>query len=111
MSNRSGKEVCQSSLDGKLVWCKELGVERELKIQTPPDRNPGAFRPATGAQRALLLRGVLGWNPLVPVLLHGVLIVGGPEVGPKTDGLGLRSAAPNDDAQRLGLGEGNTAHG
>jgi hypothetical protein len=54
---------------------------------------------------------VLGGNPLVPVLLHGLLIVCGPKIGPETNGLGLRSATPNDDAQRLGLGEGNTAHG
>ena len=32
----------------------------------------------SGRRIALLLRGVLGWNPLVPVLLHCVLIVGGP---------------------------------
>ena len=86
-----------------------------LKIQTPPDRSPGAFRDGASrrgnARIAPTSSGVLGGNPLVPVLLHGVLIVSSPQICPKTDGLGLRSATPNDDAQRLGLGEGNTAHG
>jgi hypothetical protein len=71
----------------------------------------GAPPKPAGALGALLLCGVLGGNPQVPVLLHVVLIVGSPEIRPETNGLGLRSATPNDDAQRLGLGEGNTAHG
>jgi hypothetical protein len=111
MSNRSGEDVSHSSLDGKVMRCKELAAKN---TNTPEPKSGGVsahrIEPA-GAQRALLLCGVLGGNPLMPVLLHGVLIVGGPEIRPKTNGLGLRSATPNDDAQRLGLGEGNTAHG
>ena len=91
--------------------CKELGGWKYKHPRTEVRGRFGAPHKTAGAQRALLLCGVLGGNPLVPVLLHGVLIVGGPEIRPKTNGLGLRSAAPNDDAQGFGLGEGNTAHG
>lgn len=73
---------------------------------------PGLWSGGVSARRAGLLRGVLGWYPLMPVLLHCILVIGGPQIGPESNGLGLRSSAPDNYAQGLGLdGQGNTAHG
>jgi hypothetical protein len=70
------------------------------KVQTPPNRSPGAFRDSTrsvGATRASPLRCVLGGDPLMPVLLDRVLVVGSPEIGPEPCRFGLWRAASNDD--------------
>jgi hypothetical protein len=69
-------------------------------------RNTNTPEPELGgvsARREGTLRGVLGWYPLMPVLVHRVFIVCGPEIGPEPHRLGRWRAAPDDDTKDLGL--------
>lgn len=76
-------------------------------IQTPPDRNPGAFR----AVARWSLRDVLAWDPLMPVVARQ-LLVGRPHISPETDRLGRGRPTLDDDAQRQRRDdERETGHG
>jgi hypothetical protein len=58
----------------------------------------GRFRRYTSRRSlALELGGVFGGDPLMPVLLHRVLVVGRPQIGPEPDRFGRRRAALDDD--------------
>jgi hypothetical protein len=99
------------------VPCKGL----VSKVQTPPNRSPGAFPPLVpaGATVPATRRGpyglgcVLGGDPLVPVLLHRIFLIRRPDIRPESHRLGLRCAAPDDYSQRFSLGndEWKPAHG
>jgi hypothetical protein len=112
-----------SSLDGNIVGCKEPGgrFNRDAdsgpltppKVQTPPNRSPGAFPPLyQPAQFRTELCRVLGGHPLVPMLLHRILFIRRPQVSPESHRLWFGSSAPDDDPQRLSLdNEWTTGHG
>lgn len=100
-----------------MLWCKVLVSSDYRKYKHPRTGARGRF----GAPHARTLRwgakrptsrGVLGWHPLMPVLLRGVLVVSSPEIGPEQDRLGLGRPALDDDATGLRLRhERETGHG
>ena len=69
--------------------------------------------PHARSNAGLVLRGVLGGDPLMPMKLYRIVIVGRPEIGPETYRFGLWGAAPNHDSQRFRLGhdESPSGHG
>src|SRR4051794_6234297 len=69
--------------------------------------------PHTRRKPGLMLRGVLGGDPLMPMKLKGVVIVSCPDISPETHRLGLRRATPNHYPQRFRLGhdESPSGHG
>jgi hypothetical protein len=73
-------------------------VTRDYKYKHPRAGARGRFGTPRGD-----LRGVLGWYPLVPVLIQRVRVVGRPEVRPEPYLLLCGCAGPDDDAQRFGL--------
>ena len=52
-----------------------------------------------------MLRGVLRWNPFVPVLLGSILFIRSPHVGPEANRLRSRRVALDDDADCGGRGD------
>jgi hypothetical protein len=124
-----------SSLDGKLVRCKgfqrkskhantkkrkhedsaEVGTERSTRSQIykhPRTEVRGRFGAPHARRPCGLLRGVLGRDPLVPVLIHSVFVVSGPQIGPEPHRLGRGSSAFDHDAERCRLGgQRKTGHG
>lgn len=85
-----------------------VGGQYNREIQTPPDHGSEGV---SARRTDLLLRGVLGRNSLVPVILRG-LLVRGPHVRPESGGLGSGTATLDDDAEGfLRNGEWASGHG
>jgi hypothetical protein len=104
--------MSNSSLDGKLVWGKSL-----QEYKHPRTGVRGRFRRYTSRRRRwarrrwALLGDVLRGDPLVPVLLYRIVVIGGPEIGPEPDRLRLGGAALDHDSQRFGWdSERKTGH-
>jgi hypothetical protein len=75
------------------------GITVPERTNTPEPWSGGVSRQASFTCDSVALGGVLGGYPLMPVQVPRVVIIGGPEICPEPNRLGLRCTAPDHDAE------------